>query len=853
MNGPKTLKRTDSVGFGRGAHYHVVYLNEEKGVGAMSQAKDGHVHEVIWQAYQPPVEPTIDPMTGMPLDQGMPEVPEGWVIAPDPMDGHTHELEEIALKKLPKKQPNDDVVSEVHAIFRACREVEAESIEAAEEADEFFDGDQWPHEKKAEREANNRACLVLNYTQHYINKLCGAQRRQRSDIKYAPVGDGDGRVADAYSFVAKHLLEQCFYEREEAKVFKDVAITGRGFFNAYMNFDKNLLGDLVVEHLPWHRALCGEHEKEDLSDCEVIVKHRMYSMMKLKQFWPDVADEISSEHDVFFETPGDAHKVFSSDQYGKSENRTQVMLGGDVLIDIARKEYRVIECWRRKYEKVSVLVNLADEFIHPAHRWDAKDIEAVRTIPGFVVVERNLPRIRITKVAGSKVLSDEDPADLPTEDFFLVPVYCEKRGNRFYGKVEAIKDSQKEVNYRRSQTVDIGNMMSAYGWFVDDAMFPENELQKFKKNVNKPGFVVTLNDVSRQPFRVEGAKFPTEIAQLIDMEANTISLFLDTTVEDAGANTSGSAIHQRQQQKMLGHEQLFDNLSFAKRKLGRLILHMIRKYYSPERMLRILKNRSVREEVMLGDQALDSFTDQEIITMLETADVAEVDVAVVESAWSPTAQSALFSVLVELMQKGAPIAPETIIETAPDVPEAARKKMLESIQAQMEADSKGSQAMADAEVEKTLAAKGIYTPRVQQMISGGVGEGAPMGDMPSPEQAAMMPPQDMGQAPAPQGMDPSMQISPDQTGSSVVAPGGLPSSPDGQALTPEVLLAESDKAERENRMMQMTEQMVQAIQKLQPPPVVVNNYLAKPSAAVGNIIRDANGNAQIRVEDVPEA
>lgn len=859
MDGPKVFKRTDSIGIGRGAHYHVVYLNEQQGIGAMSQARDGHVHEVIWQAYQPPVEPQIDPMTGMPLDQGMPEVPEGWIINPDPTDGHTHTLEEIQLKPVPKKTPNEDLVTEVHSLYKSARELEADSFEKAEESDEFFDGDQWPHDKKRARESDNRACLVLNYTQHYINKLCGAQRRQRSDIKFAPVGEGDGRVADAYSAVCKHALEQCFFEREEAKVFKDVAIAGRGIFNAFVNFDKNLQGDIVVEHLPWRRATFGEHEKEDLSDCEYLIKDRMFSLMKLKQFWPKIAEEIEVDNDLFSGEESKPHINYARDQYGFSENRTQVMLGGDVLVDIARKEYRVIECWRRKYEPVSVLVNLQDEFFHPAHRWSPKDLEMVRTIPGFVVVERNLPKVRITKVAGSKVLSDEDPAELPVDEFFTVPVYCEKRGNQFYGKVEAIKDSQKEVNYRRSQTVDIGNMMSSYGWFIDDGIFPENEKEKFKKLANKPGFVVTLNDVNRQPVRVEGSKFPSEIATLIDMEANTISLFLDTTVEDAGANTSGSAIHQRQQQKMLGHEQMFDNLSFAKRKLGRLLLHMIRKYYSPERILRILKNRNVRESVMLGDQPLDSYQDQEILTMLETSDVAEYDVAVVDSAWSPTAQMATFGVLTELLAKGANIPPEIIIEMAPDVPEAIRKRMLESLASQNEADAQGTQAMADAEVEKTLAAKGIYTPRVMGMIQGGVGEGGGMGEIPSPDQAALQaPPQQMGMPPQgmpPEIMDPSMMMGspqdmPAPMDSSIPS---YPSSPEGQALSPEVLMAESDKAEREERMMTMTEQMVQAIQRLQPPPVVVNNYLGKPSSSVGNIVRDANGNAQISITDVPEA
>lgn len=849
-NGTKKLLRTDSLGIGRGAHYHVVYLNEQDGRGVMS-FDDDHTHEVIWQ---PATEPQVDPM-GNVLMEGS---PAQWVVGPGP-DGHTHQFEEVRTKAEKKKEDEEQVVKEVHRLYLEACDAESESLKAAKEADDFYRGEQWEPDVKRRLEGDNRAALTINFTQHYIHKLCGHQRKQRTDIQYAPVGDGDERVADAYSYVAKHVQEQCFFDREESKVFKDAAVPGRGVYNFRISFDRNLQGDILIEHYPWTDIVFGPHDKEDLSDCEYLVKSKMFSLAKLKQLWGDKVEDIEASHEMLMDPTREPTVGYATDNYSHPDRSwPAVMLGSQVLIDIARKNYRVLECWRRTYVKVSVLANSGEEFFFPAHGWSSKDVKKVETMPGFAVIDRTVPKMRITKVAGSRVLSDEDPAKLPIDDFFAVPVYCERRAGRFWGAVELVKDSQRELNKRRSQTVDIGNKIAgAYGWFYDSQTFPDNEKEKAKKNINKPGFFIEVNDSGKLPVQQEGAGFPAGIAELMDMAAQTVAAFLDTTVEDAGANTSNMAILTRQQQKLAGHEELFDNLSFSKRKLGRLLLHAIRAYYSPERIIRILKNRSVREDVNLGGQPLEEFSDAELYQILENAEVADYDVAVVESAWSPTSKMAMFSTLSELMAKGAPIPAEMLIELAPQIPEASKQKMLEQLAAQAEADSQAQQATADAEVEKTLAAKGIFTPRVQSLMSGqsGMAEGF------APE----MPPQDpmmgggmaegsmvMPTGDAMQGAAQMMNAMPDEQGFDPSMPMPQGSMGDPNTVTPEVVASYAEEQAREERVMAMTQQMLEVVKQIQPPPITINIDNSKPRKTVGQIVTDQEGNKQAVFQDVPD-
>ena len=703
----KQLLRTTEFGKRKSAHYHIVYLNDETGVGLMSTNLD-HTHQI---QFQPPQPPQMD-------EQGnvlSPEVPGQWIILPAD-DGHLHELQDYEPTEAQSKEEDKQIVSDLLDHYRAAKEVEQDSYEKAEEADEFYSGEQWEEETKATLTSLNRAALTINDIQKNIDELSGYERQQRTDLRYLPMEGGDQRVADLLNIVTKQICEQCYFERETSKAFMDAAITGRGLFNIFVTFENDLRGEVRIEKYPWKRFTAGEHEKEDLSDCEVIFKEGMFSLDKLKQMWPDKADELSLSYEAYQLLPTTKeHHQYTDDQYAHSDNKLPVSIGTTPLVNIARKEYLVLERWQRKYIKASVAVNAEDNFYFNTFAWKASDQRALRTIPGFEVVDRNVSKMRITKVAGNVLLSDENPANLPADDFFVVPIYAYKRGNEFWGKVEAAKDPQREVNKRHSQAVDIGNKMAAYGWFYDSNTFPENEKEKFKRIASSPGFMVELTDTNSPPKQVEGVKFPAELVQLMMLGKEGVSNAMNITATPVGANESGSAILQRQKIRMTGNEFLFDNLMFAKKKIGRLLVALIQKYYTPERILRLVNNAHAKQPVQVGGQDLSEYTEDEILDLLSNSDLSRYDVIVSESSYAPSARLANFLLLSDLAGKGIPVPPEVLVDLM-DIPEDQKNKIKEGIMAQQQSQAQAGQAQADGEIEKTLVAKGIIPPAVRERM-----------------------------------------------------------------------------------------------------------------------------------------
>lgn len=705
MGSFKRLSVTSRLSEGAGeTHQHVVYLDEERGEGRVS-IEDDHDHQVILQEAQ--------------LDEAGNVVQEGgWVVVPDPMDGHTHNLEDIRLVYPKSNESDEDKVSMVLNLFRTAYEFDQESLDKAEEADDFYSGEgQWTQDQKSYLENLKRACLTLNYTQKHIDELVGYYRQQLTEWRFMPVGGGDQVTADIFNYLAKHVAEQSNFEMEDVQTFEDMAIGGRGNFNLFMDFSQDMRGELKIENYPRDQVVYGPHQKLDASDCEYLVKHKMVSLGKLKQLAPKKWKQIEKDFDTLSVEMGKPKVAFgyTGDQYAQSDDRRPAVLttaNGDLpLADVARKEYRIMECWQFVYLKVPVAGVPADDFYLALWGWKKDDLNSIRLIPGVGVVDRVLKKIRVTRVCGKTILVDENPADLPVDEFFTIPAYAKKKGGRFWGKVESVKDVQRELNYRRSQMVDIGNKMVSYGWFGDDTTFAdETEEQRFMETNSSPGWYVRLQDVNKPPQQVEGIKFPGELAQMSQLAADDVAQLMNIQVTPEGANDSAKKLMQMQQYKLLGNEFLFDNVKLAKKKLGRLLVPLLQKYYKT-RAYRILQDQRSKQNVELGGRPLEEFSEEDITAALNNAEAMKYDLVVSEVSSSPTQRALILSMLTELMQAGQPVPFDAYIKFT-DLPEHEKNEVIQSFMQQQQATSQGENEKQVGEVEKVMMSKGIITPNM---------------------------------------------------------------------------------------------------------------------------------------------
>lgn len=674
---PELLKTT-SAGKGRGSHTHLAYLTDTGGV--TSKDRD-HTHTIV-----------IVPSQMDPINQQMTPVQIEIQLAND----HTHELTDLTFIDNKITEKEKEILTDVKSLWEAAKVYEEESRKLGIESEQFYKGEQWDEKIRKDLEGKQRAVLTINEIQPKVKLLSGYQRQNRSDIRYFPVEGGDGKIADILSIVTKNILDQNDYEYEETSVFEDEVIPGRGNIHHYVDYNEDLLGKIKVEHYPWKDVYYGPHNKLDASDCEYLCKSKWFSKGQIEKLWPKKKDQFQSEYDITF-----AKEVPSEDGYDKET--TLGTISGPDYVNIAKKEFRVVTCERKEYEDVPVLVNASDDFYYNARFLSEKDVNAAKTIPGIEVVVKKTFKIRITTVTAQTVL--EDKYDEMIDDFHVIPIYADKQGPNFWGKVEAAKDPQREINKRHSQTVDILNKVGTQGHFYDKETFPTPKaLNDWKKNSSTPGFNQEVNDTNRPPKPSDRPTFPAELVKFAELESQKIKEIFNVNSELLGMKgaQSGVAMQEQKRQGLIGNEFLFDNLNRGKKRLGKVLVKYIQKLYKPERILRIIEDQHSRNPVEIGGVPYDQSRREEVLTLLREADLTKNDVAVAMSNFNPTMRASNFAVWADIASKRPEVPIPFLVELS-DLPD--KEKFLQMFQQNMQAQQQEEKAKQQTEIMKTVIAK----------------------------------------------------------------------------------------------------------------------------------------------------
>ena len=708
-----------------------------------STGEDNHYHVIM--RYEV-MEPQIDPETGQPAvdpesGQPLPPVPR-WHYECGVERGHEHEIVEMedgsfqlaayigesglphghmsvepCKNKFPKRPEKEDeeVVHRVYQLHEAAYRHDKKSLEKGLEADRFYKGDQWERGTRSKLESEGRACLTINVVQKVIDDLVGYQRQQRSDIRFQPVGDTDQGVCDILNTAVKVILEQGKYQFRESKLVEDFAITGRANLNLGLSVQDDIRGDIKIDVFDLNQVFYGPHRELDGSDIEYLSKSQMWSLSKLKAKYKKKVGEIEDTHSFMKDNLSEADLSSDIDgdiNYGLS---IPVYSGGSFNFDVIRKEIKVIEVEEKVWIPVIVFYNAATDETYSSFGWKEKEVKQIETMPNMYIVEQEVQKLRVTKVAGNVLLSDDYVADRPGDDFSVFPIYCKKRGNDFWGIVESVKDAQREFNKRLSQAIDSMNFALNHLYVYDETTFEtEKDRLDFLEKATKPGAVVRVTNSDRGIKVLQTSKFPSaEIGTGEAYEARIYSLAGIDAMQHAGANTSAQAILQAEKSKVTGREFIFRNLFEAKKRLAKNIVAYIKEFYSAERIYEMVADRNAKEPVEVNGNPFDQLTRESIIQLIDKEDLTKVDVVIDEAMWTPTHRLATFSALSEMMGKGAPIPFEVLIPIM-DAPESYKMQIQDAIMRQQQAQSESSQATAQAEVEKTLIANGIITQPIAE-------------------------------------------------------------------------------------------------------------------------------------------
>jgi hypothetical protein len=479
-----------------------------------------------------------------------------------------------------KKPKNvDDVLKEGREAFEQCVDAESDNRNLAIDDLRFARlGEQWPQDIQERRDREHRPCLTINRMPSFIRQVVNDARQNRPQIKAKPVDD----VADPVTAqVMSGLIKNIEYTSNADVAYDtavDFAVTmGFGYWRVSIDYacDDSFDKDLRIERIANPFSVYGDPHSTaaDSSDWNVAFVTDLLSKDEFKAKYKG-ADPVDWE------------------DLGYDRLQQPWAEGENVLI---------AEWWRREEVQKELLllsnglVMYAEEYALQKDLFDTLGVTVQQTRPtrGYDVTQRIM--------SGAEVLEANDWAGrfIP-----LVPVYGEEvnvEGKRYFRSlIRDAKDSQRMFNYWRTTATELVALAPKAPFIGRKGAFDSDPRWETANTESHPFLEYDGPEPpQRQPFAGMPAGALQEALNASDDMKSIMGLY-DASLGARSNETSGVAIQNRDRQGDVSTFHFIDNLNRAIRHTGRILLDLIPKVYTGERMIRVLGDEGQSQNVPLN-------------------------------------------------------------------------------------------------------------------------------------------------------------------------------------------------------------------------------------------------------------
>ena len=522
--------------------------------------------------------------------------------------------------------------------FEEAEQSAVEGRKEAEQARDYFDGNQFTADEVAALKKRKQPITPENLIKPKIEGLCGMERQGRTDPKAYPRTQSHDQDAQAATDALRYVADDQDVNIKKSRVFENMLVEGYGAVEVAVARVKGQI-DPKVTRIAWNRLYFDPHSAEaDFSDAMFTGYVTWMDVEKAKLRWKDKAD-------ILDQTMSSVVSTGNSDTY---DDKPRWALWADS---------------KRKRIRINTHYHLKDGVWH----------RCVFTLAGELEDSAPSPFI------------DEDGN--PENPLIMQSAYVDRDNDR-YGIVRDMIPLQDEVNKRRSKFLHMVNNAKVR---VDPAVGQDAE--KIRKEMARPDGVIVAGQGEVEELgnnNREAGQFQLLADSRATLKGN---IGPNATMQGkSGQDQSGRAILALQQAGMTEMTPLLDNLRHFTLRLYRQIWNRIRQFWTEERWVRVTDDDSnVRfvginqppkmdpgsaivgaQKVMLAHQQgmIDQPTAQAYIQQIGQAArpqnvVAEldVDIEIDEVNETPTLQAEQFEMLTDMAGSGffgTPVPPEIV-------------------------------------------------------------------------------------------------------------------------------------------------------------------------------------------------
>lgn len=448
--------------------------------------------------------------------------------------------------------------------------VEAEADNRADALDDIRFArlsEQWPEEIRRQREREQRPCLTINRLPTFIRQVVNDARQNKPSIKVHPA---DSNADPATAEIIAGLIRNIEYTS-----------------NADVAYDTGIENSVTCGVGYWRVGV--DYSYDDTFDLDIKID-RIANVFSVYGD-PHATCADSSDWNTAFVTERISKEEFRR-RYKGSEEVDWEAAGYAGLEDpwYCDDSVLIAEYWTRE-EDVKIVVQLSDGSVMDNDRF--RDAEAVLASTGLMVVaEREVRSYKVKQriISGAEVLEEND---WPGKFIPIIPVYGDEinvDGRRvFKSLIRDAKDPQRMLNYWRTTSTEMVALAPKTPFIGPVGSFRSDVDKWNTANVQSHAFIEYdgATPPQRQPYAGPAAGAIKEALSASDDLKSIIGIY-DAALGARSNETSGRAIMARQRESDVGTFHFIDNLSRSIRHTGRILIDLIPKIYTGERVIRVL-------------------------------------------------------------------------------------------------------------------------------------------------------------------------------------------------------------------------------------------------------------------------
>lgn len=530
-----------------------------------------------------------------------------------------------------------------------------EFVKKAEACDNYFAGQQWDTQVANRMRLLGKPMITLNKTLSTCAAVFGEQLQNRADVSFRPAHNGVEDIAVTLDKIWLHLANNNALDWLESEVAADGFIRSRGFFEARIEFDDHMQGEVRITQLNSKNVVIDPDAETYDPDGwkEVFVTKWLTQGDVAALYGEDVAKELGNRPPNSFQYQYDSLD-WLPDNFGA---RQWVDRYGVSLDQKTRRLFRAIERQYKERRTREHFVDLASGDMRPVpENWSRDRIAAVKQQYNLEVIKRKVEQIRWTTICSDIALHDEWS---PYQHFTPVPFFPFFRHGTTIGIVENIMSPQDLLNKSVSQELHIVNTTANSGYKVKAGSLANMTLTDLEERGGEDGLVIEVHDMSGLE-KFTPNSVPTGLDRVsfkADEALKEVSMVSDSMRGFDRADVAAKAIRAKQARGTVSMAKPFENLAQTRKLLARNVLSLVQEFYTETRVLNI-----VGRDINAGVEQLTINQPMEDGSVLNDLTVGEYSVVVTTVPARDTYEQSQFQEALEMRQAGIAIPDDVLIE-----------------------------------------------------------------------------------------------------------------------------------------------------------------------------------------------